>query len=69
VDGAIKLSSRAHLVDNICQLDYVMRSLAKDQKNRAIELFSQVLASVVLGLQEIKGEGGITLLRMKNQHI
>jgi len=42
-------------------IDYFMRSLANDQKNRAIGVvLSGTASDGALGLQEIKGEGGIT---------
>src|SRR5438128_2597888 len=61
VDGVLKLSPREAFGGQYMPIDYFMRSLAHDQKQRAIGVvLSGTASDGALGLQEIKGEGGIT---------
>src|SRR6185369_12508682 len=62
-NGLLQLESRA--TDGVPRsIDYFFRSLAADQKTRAIGVvLSGTDADGALGLKAIKGEGGITLVQ------
>ncbi len=64
INGILKLTRRASFGGQHMPIDYFMRSLAKDQKDKAIGVvLSGTASDGALGLQEIKGEGGIALVQ------
>ena len=60
-DGVLQLATRIGGEGRLVSIDNFFRSLAADQRNRSIGIILSGNASDgVLGLEEIKGEGGIT---------
>ncbi|MGE5262816.1 MAG: chemotaxis protein CheB [Acidobacteriota bacterium] len=66
LDGRLNLLPRADTVGRHLPIDYFFRSLADDQKNRAVGvLLSGTGSDGTLGLQAIKAEGGLTLVQSR----
>ncbi|HJP90427.1 MAG TPA: chemotaxis protein CheB [Pyrinomonadaceae bacterium] len=60
-DGVLKLSARKRTRGQYRSIDYFLESLAEDQRERAIGvILSGTANDGTLGLEAIKGEGGIT---------
>lgn len=67
VDGVLQLAPRIGNQGRLISIDNFFRSLAADQKHRAIGVILSGNASDgVLGLEAIKGEGGITFAQDEN---
>lgn len=64
VNGKLKLTPRTAFVEQHMPIDYFFRSLASDQKERAIGIvLSGTASDGALGLQEIRNANGITLVQ------
>ncbi len=64
LNGTLNLIPRADTVGRHLPIDYFLRSLADDQKNRAVGvILSGTGADGTLGLRAIKAEGGLTFVQ------
>ena len=62
--GAFRLEQRNEKLQGPLSIDYFFRSLAADQKNKAVGVvLSGMNSDGALGLQAIKGEGGIAIVQ------
>ncbi len=66
LNGKLNLIPRADIVGRHLPIDYFFRSLADDQKNRAVGvILSGTGADGTLGLRAIKAEGGLTFVQSR----
>lgn len=62
--GTLLLESRSDKPKGVYAIDYFFRSLATDQKNHAVGvILSGMDSDGAIGLQNIKGEGGISIVQ------
>ncbi len=67
LNGRLSLFPRAEAIGRHLAIDYFFRSLASDQKNRAVGvLLSGTGSDGTLGLQAIKAEGGLTFVQSRS---